>query len=205
MPIRASARSPATSSSRLHRAESWPGSQNNEPEIFAKVARCCLPKDYLRLWLTGEHISEMSDSAGTSWLDTGARKWSAELLAATGLEEGRCRRWWKAPSSAGHAACRTGRRNGAFPAGVVVAGGAGDNAASACGMGTVQEGHAFVSLGTSGVLFAANALLSAEAGKRRARLLPRAAEHLAPDGRHPVGHRCAQLVFAASPASRPPN
>jgi xylulokinase len=44
-----------------------------------------LPKDYLRLWLTGEYISEMSDSAGTSWLDTGKRGWSSELLAATGL------------------------------------------------------------------------------------------------------------------------
>ncbi|MDY6962124.1 MAG: FGGY family carbohydrate kinase, partial [Pseudomonadota bacterium] len=59
--------------------------KNNEPEIFANVAKVLLPKDYLRLWLTGEHISEMSDSAGTSWLDTGARKWSAELLAATDL------------------------------------------------------------------------------------------------------------------------
>ncbi|MGG2474718.1 FGGY family carbohydrate kinase, partial [Rhizobium sp. BR5] len=59
----------------------------NEPEIFAKVAKVLLPKDYLRLWLTGEYISEMSDSAGTSWLDTGARKWSSDLLAATGLDE----------------------------------------------------------------------------------------------------------------------
>src|SRR3546814_9275623 len=49
--------------------------------------RSLLPKDYLRLWLTGEYISEMSDSAGTSWLDTGARRWSPELLAATDLSE----------------------------------------------------------------------------------------------------------------------
>src|SRR6201991_3220312 len=58
-----------------------------EPNIFARVAKVLLPKDYLRLWLTGEHISEMSDSAGTSWLDTGKRKWSSELLAATNLDE----------------------------------------------------------------------------------------------------------------------
>ena len=53
----------------------------NEPEIFAKVDWVLLPKDYLRLWLTGEHISEMSDSAGTSWLDTGKRAWSESLLS----------------------------------------------------------------------------------------------------------------------------
>ena len=60
--------------------------KNNEPEIFAKLRRVLLPKDYLRLWLTGEHVSEMSDAAGTSWLDVGKRAWSPELLAATGLD-----------------------------------------------------------------------------------------------------------------------
>jgi xylulokinase len=59
--------------------------KNNEPDVFAKVRKVLLPKDYLRFWLTGEHISEMSDSAGTSWLDTGARAWSEDLLAATDL------------------------------------------------------------------------------------------------------------------------
>jgi xylulokinase len=59
----------------------------HEPDLFKRIAKILLPKDYLRLWLTGEHISEMSDSAGTSWLDTGKRKWSSELLAATGLDE----------------------------------------------------------------------------------------------------------------------
>ncbi len=61
--------------------------KNNEPAIFARVTKVLLPKDYLRLWLTGEHISEMSDSAGTSWLDVAGRRWSDELLAATGLDE----------------------------------------------------------------------------------------------------------------------
>ncbi len=55
----------------------------NEPGIFLKTARVLLPKDYLRLWLTGDHISDMSDSAGTSWLDVGARMWSMEALALT--------------------------------------------------------------------------------------------------------------------------
>ena len=57
--------------------------KTHEAEIFAKVAKVLLPKDYLRLWLTGEHVAEMSDAAGTSWLDTGARDWSDERLTRT--------------------------------------------------------------------------------------------------------------------------
>ncbi|HEV7433568.1 MAG TPA: xylulokinase [Pseudorhizobium sp.] len=129
--------------------------KNNEPDIFAKVAKVLLPKDYLRLWLTGEHISEMSDSAGTSWLDTGARKWSAELLAATDLSESQMPSLVEGTEPGGTLRGELSSKWG-MGEGVVVAGGAGDNAASACGMGTVAEGHAFVSLGTSGVLFAAN-------------------------------------------------
>ncbi len=129
--------------------------ENNEPAIFARVAKVLLPKDYLRLWLTGEHISDMSDSAGTAWLDTGARRWSAELLSATRLDEAHMPALTEGTRQAG--ALRAGlAAQWGVRAGVPVAGGAGDNAASACGMGTVGEGHAFVSLGTSGVLFAAN-------------------------------------------------
>jgi xylulokinase len=130
--------------------------KENEPDIFAKIRWVLLPKDFLRVWLTGEHMSEMSDSAGTAWLDTGARKWSSELLAATGLEERQMPTLVEGTDAAGtlrpELAAKWGLGNG-----IVVAGGAGDNAASACGMGTVREGAAFVSLGTSGVLFAANA------------------------------------------------
>jgi xylulokinase len=130
--------------------------KNNEPEIFAKVNKVLLPKDYLRLWLSGEHISEMSDSAGTSWLDTGKREWSSELLGATGLDESQMPRLVEGTDKAGTLRGELASKWGMGPD-VVIAGGAGDNAASACGMGTVGEGHAFVSLGTSGVLFAANA------------------------------------------------
>jgi xylulokinase len=129
--------------------------KNNEPDVFAKVRWVLLPKDYLRVWLTGEHMSEMSDSAGTSWLDTGARRWSPELLAATGLEERQMPALVEGTEAAGTLRPELASRWG-LGEGVVVAGGAGDNAASACGMGTVREGAAFVSLGTSGVLFAAN-------------------------------------------------
>lgn len=127
----------------------------HEPEIFAKVAKVLLPKDYLRLWLTGEHISEMSDSAGTSWLDTGKRKWSSELLAATGLDEKHMPTLVEGTEEGGKLRGELASQWG-ITGSVVVAGGAGDNAASACGMGTVSHGAAFVSLGTSGVLFAAN-------------------------------------------------
>ncbi|MCJ8055580.1 xylulokinase [Shinella curvata] len=130
--------------------------KNNEPDVFAKVRWVLLPKDFLRVWLTGEHLSEMSDSAGTSWLDTGARKWSADLLAATDLEDRQMPGLVEGTDAAGILRSELAARWG-LGEGVVVAGGAGDNAASACGMGTVREGAAFVSLGTSGVLFAANA------------------------------------------------
>ena len=128
----------------------------NEPKIFAEVRKVLLPKDYLRLWLTGEHISEMSDSAGTSWLDTGARRWSGELLAATDLDDSHMPALVEGTAPGGVLRGALAARFG-MSGHVVVAGGAGDNAASAIGMGTVSEGRAFVSLGTSGVLFAANA------------------------------------------------
>ena len=129
--------------------------RNNEPNIFAKVRWVLLPKDFLRLWLTGEHMSEMSDSAGTSWLDVAARKWSPELLSATDLDERQMPALVEGTARAGVLRGELAGQWG-MAANVAVAGGAGDNAASACGMGTVKPGHSFVSLGTSGVLFAAN-------------------------------------------------
>jgi xylulokinase len=129
--------------------------KNNEPDTFAKVAKVLLPKDFLRLWLTGEYLSDMSDSAGTSWLDTGKRAWSSELLEATGLTVEQMPGLVEGTDRAGTLRAELAEKWG-LGSDVVVAGGAGDNAASACGMGTVAEGQAFVSLGTSGVLFAAN-------------------------------------------------
>jgi len=128
----------------------------HEPQHFARLARVLLPKDYLRLWLAGEHLSDMSDSAGTAWLDVGARRWSAELLAATGLDERHMPGLVEGTAPAGTLRAELAARWG-MAANVVIAGGAGDNAASAAGLGTVREGDAFASLGTSGVLFAANA------------------------------------------------
>ncbi|MBV2144981.1 xylulokinase [Falsochrobactrum sp. TDYN1] len=127
----------------------------NEADIFARTRKILLPKDYLRLWLSGEYFSDMSDSSGTSWLDMGARRWSPELLAKTGLDESHMPKLVEGSDPAGQLRAELAAKWG-LANHPVIAGGAGDNAASACGMGTVRPGHAFVSLGTSGVLFAAN-------------------------------------------------
>lgn len=127
----------------------------NEPDVFPRVAKVLLPKDYLRLWLTGEHVAEMSDAAGTGWLDTGARDWSDALLEATGLSRDHMPRLVEGSAVSGRLRPDLARRFG-LPPGIVVAGGGGDNAASGIGVGVVRAGQAFVSLGTSGVLFAAN-------------------------------------------------
>ncbi len=129
--------------------------RRNEPRLFDRVAQVLLPKDYLRLWLTGEHVAEMSDAAGTSWLDTGARDWSDGLLAATELSREIMPRLVEGSAVSGQLRPALAARWG-LPRGVVVAGGGGDNAASGVGVGVVRAGEAFVSLGTSGVLFAAN-------------------------------------------------
>ena len=129
--------------------------QRQEPALFARVAKVLLPKDYLRLWLTGEHVAEMSDAAGTSWLDTGCRDWSDDLLAATGLSRANMPRLVEGSAVSGTLRPALAARWG-LPSDVVVAGGGGDNAASGVGVGVVRAGEAFVSLGTSGVLFAAN-------------------------------------------------
>lgn len=126
-----------------------------EPEAFSRIAKVLLPKDYVRLWLTGEHVAEMSDAAGTGWLDVGARCWSEELLQAMGLEQSQMP-WLVEGTEVSGVVRKSLAERYNMGSNVVVAGGAGDNAASACGMGTVAAGSAFLSLGTSGVLFAAN-------------------------------------------------
>jgi xylulokinase len=129
--------------------------RKHEPGLWDRVAKVLLPKDYLRLWLTGDHVGEMSDAAGTSWLDTGKRDWSDDLLTATGLDRSQMPRLVEGSETSGTLREALANRWG-LPKGVVVAGGGGDNAASGVGVGVVRAGEAFVSLGTSGVLFAAN-------------------------------------------------
>jgi len=128
----------------------------HEATIREKVAKVLLPKDYLRLWLTGEYVSEMSDASGTGWLDIASRQWSPVLLEAGGMSEEQMPSLVEGSAVSGQLRGELVKQYG-FSDSVMVAGGAGDNAASACGMGTVTDGSAFVSLGTSGVVFASNA------------------------------------------------
>ncbi len=126
----------------------------HEPKIFDKIAKVLLPKDYLRLWLTGQHASDMSDAAGTSWLDVGKRAWSPELLAAGGMRKDQMPELAEGTAPTGTLRSTLAQDWGVSPA-VMVVGGGGDNAVAACGVGTMSEGDGFVSLGTSGVLLAA--------------------------------------------------
>ncbi|MBW6417265.1 xylulokinase [Celeribacter sp. PS-C1] len=129
--------------------------KQNEPDTFKATAKVLLPKDYLRLYLTGEFVGEMSDSAGTAWLDTSARDWSDALLAATDMDRSYMPRLVEGSEISGQLRPELAAQWGVSPS-CVIAGGGGDNAASAIGVGVVKAGQAFVSLGTSGVLFAAN-------------------------------------------------
>lgn len=125
----------------------------HEPEIFAQVAKVLLPKDYMIYWLTGVYSADMSDSAGTSWLDVGKRDWSDDLLAATGLSRSQMPTLYEGSQVVGEVRGDRAAEYG-LPNGVQVVAGGGDNAVAACGVGAMSEGAGFVSLGTSGVLLA---------------------------------------------------
>ncbi|MGV7219349.1 xylulokinase [Bradyrhizobium sp. UFLA05-112] len=124
----------------------------HEPEIFRRVAKVLLPKAYVRYRLTSEMVEDMSDAAGTLWLDVGQRRWSPLLLHATGLDLHHMPRLVEGSEVSAVLAPEYATRWG-MAKNVVVAGGAGDNAASAIGLGAIAPGDAFLSLGTSGVIF----------------------------------------------------
>jgi xylulokinase len=124
----------------------------HEPAVFDRVAKVLLPKDYVRFMLTDDFVTDMSDASGTAWLDVEKRDWSDALLALTGLTRQHMPRLVEGSQSGGLLSAATAKLLGLKP-GIVVAGGGGDNAASAVGMGAVDAGQGFLSLGTSGVLF----------------------------------------------------
>ena len=128
--------------------------RQNEPHAFGNTSKVLLPKDYLRWKMTGSFASDMSDSAGTLWLDVAKRDWSDTMLALTGLDRSHMPELFE-----GSDPTATLTRELATVWGmdsVPVAGGGGDNAAGAVGSGTVNPGEGFVSLGTSGVVFLAD-------------------------------------------------
>jgi xylulokinase len=125
-----------------------------EPDVFAATATVLLPKDWLRLQMSGQAVSEMSDAAGTLWLDVGKREWSDVMLAVTGLTRDHMPRLVEGCDVSCQLSDEVATDWG-VPAGVPIAGGGGDNAASAVGIGVVEAGQGFISLGTSGVIFVA--------------------------------------------------
>ncbi|WP_299636744.1 xylulokinase [uncultured Ruegeria sp.] len=128
--------------------------RGHEPDVFAKTSKVLLPKDYLRFWLTGSYVSDMSDSAGTAWLDVGEREWSDTALDLSHMRRDQMPELVEGSSAGGELRSEILQQWG-LTGPVVVAGGAGDNAAAACGIGSIGEGSGFLSLGTSGVLLVA--------------------------------------------------
>ncbi len=129
--------------------------KKHEPEVFLKVASVLLPKDFLRWHLVGKKVSDLSDAAGTLWLDVAKRDWSDELLQATGLTRLHVPTLVEGSECSGYLKPELAKQWGLSDQ-VRVAGGGGDNAASAIGIGAIHTGDGFISLGTSGVLFVVN-------------------------------------------------
>ena len=153
----------------------------NEPKIFNKIRTVLLPKDFLRFRLCGEAISDMSDSSGTLWMDTAARDWSEKILNATSLSRDQMPRLVEGTSPGGVLHSELAREWG-IKTRPIIAGGGGDNAAGAIGVGAIKSGSAFISLGTSGVYFVVNSLFT-----HNAREGAHAFCHCIPDTWHQMG------------------
>ena len=126
--------------------------RRNEPELFQKIKKIMLPKDYLVYRLTGVHSCDYSDASGMLLLDVANRRWSPELLSYCSVTEEQMPKLFESYESVGTVLPEIAAQLG-LPEGVVVAAGAGDNAAAAVGTGTVGNGCCNVSLGTSGTVF----------------------------------------------------
>ncbi len=127
--------------------------KNNEPEIYEKVTHILLPKDYLRFVLTHEYATEVSDASGMQLLDVPNRCWSDELLSAFEIDKNWLGKVYESCEVTGVLSREMADTLGLCE-GTIVVGGAGDNAAAAVGTGVVEDGKAFTTIGTSGVVFA---------------------------------------------------
>jgi xylulokinase len=127
--------------------------RENEPQQFEKVRAVLLPKDYIRLRLSGDKASDVADSSGTLLFDVQNRKWSDEMLAAFALDKGLFPKVYESTEVTGKVSAEGARETGLIEGTPVVAG-AGDNAAGAIGMGIVRAGMLSATIGTSGVIFA---------------------------------------------------
>ncbi len=129
--------------------------KKNRPEIFAKIKHIMLPKDYISFKLTGNYSTDVSDASGMLLLDVEKRKWSVEMLDYLGIESSMLPKLHESYESCGNVSGEALEELG-LSGEIVVAAGAGDQAAGAVGTGTVREGIVSVTLGTSGVVFAAH-------------------------------------------------
>ena len=127
--------------------------RDHEPDVWRRIAHVLLPKDYVRLRLTGEYALDKADGAGTLLFDLAARDWSAEVLAALEIDPAWMPPTWEGPEVTGLVTGEAAAATGLRPGTPVVAGG-GDQAANAVGVGAVAAGTVALSLGTSGVVFA---------------------------------------------------
>ncbi|NWB96446.1 xylulokinase [Pseudomonas gingeri] len=127
--------------------------REHERQVFEAIACVLSPKDYLRLKLSGERISDVSDAAGTLWLEVAKRAWFEPMVRATGLEPGQMPRLVEGGSASADLSAAAAIQLG-LPAGVVIAGGGGDNPVSAVGIGAINAGDAFITLGTSAAIVA---------------------------------------------------
>ena len=126
--------------------------RENEPELFAKIDKIMLPKDYINYKLTGVHCTDVSDASGMLLFDVEHKCWSKEMLAICGVRENQMARIFESYEKVGTILPDAAKKLG-LPVGVTVAAGAGDNAAAAVGTGTVGDGACNISLGTSGTIF----------------------------------------------------
>jgi xylulokinase len=138
--------------------------KKHEPKTFARVAKVLLPKDYIRFRMTGEYASDMSDSSGTFWLDIAKREWSKLLLDASDMSIDQMPMLYEGTDATGRLTAQVAKAWG-MPKRPVVAGGGGDNASAACGIGAVTDNAALVSIGTSGVMFVSNDKFRPNAGR----------------------------------------
>ncbi len=126
--------------------------RENEPDLFARIAKIMLPKDYINYLLTGVHCTDYSDASGMLLLDVEHKCWSREMLELCGVSETQMPRLFKSYEKVGTLLPEIAKQLG-LPENVIVCAGAGDNAAAAVGTGTVGEGACNISLGTSGTVF----------------------------------------------------
>lgn len=133
--------------------------KNNEPENYERCRHILLPKDYIRFVLTHEYATEVSDASGMQLLNVAKRDWSDEVISTLGLDKSMLGKVYESCEVTGHLTKEMAELTGLNESTIVV-GGAGDNAAAAVGTGVVEDGKAFTTIGTSGVVFAHTSKMS---------------------------------------------